>query len=83
MKRVTLQDQETQNLQVIVDKYRNLGEDLESVQEQLKVLDEKKSLLLEVLDNIREEELTFLDSLEKAYGEGKIDPLTLEYVTKQ
>ena len=34
MKRVTLQDQETQNLQVIVDKYRNLGEDLESVQEQ-------------------------------------------------
>ena len=83
MKKVVLQDQETQSLLVIVEKYRSLGESLNSIQDQLIELDKKKVYFLEVLDDIREEELKFLSSLEKTYGEGKIDPLTLEYITKQ
>ena len=83
MKRITLQTEELQDVESIVDKYREIGTKLDFIQSQLKTLDDQKAQLLEVLENIREEETSFLASLEKSYGEGKIDPLTLEYVTKQ
>ena len=79
--RTKLEEKEYNKASEIVQKYRTLEQNFHSVQEELELLDRKKTVLLELLDNIQSEEQFFFDELTSKYGEGKLDLLTFEYVT--
>lgn len=76
----TLTEVENRAISKIVDKYRNLENDLTDIQSKLEQLDKEKSNMLKTLDTIRNEELGFFKKLKKTYGEGKLDILTMEYI---
>jgi hypothetical protein len=82
MNKITLKTEEHLAISKIVDKYRTLETDLTTVQAELQLLDSKKTQLLKTLDKIRSEELTFFKKLKRTYGDGKLDILTMEYVTE-
>mgnify|MGYP003339730198 CR=1 FL=1 len=81
MKRITLEQKEYKKIGTIIDKYREIETSLTSVQEQLEKLDKEKDDLLSRLDKIREEETAFFSGISEKHGTGKLDLLTMEYVT--
>lgn len=81
MQKITLKDTENQSISKIVDKYRELEKNLDNVQSRLEELDKEKTVLLSTLDAIRNEETLFFKKMKKSYGEGKLDLMTMEYVT--
>lgn len=80
--RIRLAKEDYETVSSIVEKYRNLENEFNEVQTQLENLNSQKDLLLKNLESIREEENSFFDHLSTVHGEGKLDLLTMEYVTK-
>jgi seryl-tRNA synthetase len=80
--RIKLEDKEYKDMTKIIDKYREIEFQLTEVQSQLEKLSNEQNSLLEKLESNREEENTFFDKIEKKHGKGKMDLMTMEYVTK-
>ena len=83
MNRHTLTEEESKEAALIIEKYRDLERELTSVQEQLLKLDALKEELLSRLERVRTAEELYFSKLSEKHGEGKLDLLTFEYVTKQ
>jgi ribosomal protein S24E len=49
----------------------------------MEFLQKRAKELIDQLENLREEEVTFAKSLEEKYGEGKLNPFTLIYEQKE
>lgn len=82
MSRYRLTEKENTEALAIVEKYRDIEKDLNVVQAQLLELDTKKEELLASLDENKKLEDQYFSRLSKKYGEGKLDLLTFDYVTK-
>ena len=82
MKRIRLQQKEYNTISNIVEEYRSIERDLTKVQEELEKLDREKTSLLEKLESTRKRENSFFQGVKKKHGEGKLDLLTMDYVTK-
>jgi len=83
MKRIKLNDEDYKRIGRIVDQYREIEFQLETIQSELEKLDKRKEKLLEKLDKTRESETVFFDDVKDRFGEGKLDLLTFEYVLKE
>lgn len=81
--RIKLKQEDYKKIAIIVDKYREIETSLTEVQVELEKLDKEKDRLLSSLDSVRKEEEIFFKEIEKIHGEGKLDLLTFEYVTKK
>lgn len=75
-----LKDEEYIEMTSIVEEYTRIQTSFDDVQKQLKKLSEQKDILLERLEVAREKELAFFSKLNESYGEGKFDPVSLEYI---
>jgi len=66
----------------IVKKYRSLREDILMTDEQLQALAKKSVSLKEQYESARADEEALFETLRSAYGDGGLDPQTLEWVPK-
>jgi nucleoside-triphosphatase THEP1 len=82
MRRIKLEDQEYKDMIVIIDEYKEIEFQLTKVQSQLEKLSTEQNSMLNKLETNRESENAFFSKIEKRYGKGAIDLLTMEYVLK-
>lgn len=66
----------------LMDNYRKIHNDIDAVESKLNKLIEKQTKLSETLDKARGEEKEFGEYLKQKYGPGKLDAVTLEYITE-
>ena len=83
MRRIKLENSELASASTIVNKYREAEVELLEIQKKLEELDVQKTDLLSRLEKVNEEELQFFSQLENKYGEGQLDLLTFEYLSKK
>ncbi len=65
----------------LMDKYRNIHENINEVENKLSGLSEEQHMLTDKLETVRNDEKQFGEYLKQKYGPGKLDPVTLEYIT--
>jgi len=75
---LTKKEKDTANLLKI--KFSEVRSDIEDVQGQMEYLNTKAGSLIKDLENLREQESNFIDSLSEKYGEGNLDPFKLIYI---
>jgi oligoribonuclease NrnB/cAMP/cGMP phosphodiesterase (DHH superfamily) len=63
--------------------YINLHNEIVKVESEIKNLEERSSELIQDLEACREEESRFMEALNKKYGEGQIDPMSLCWSQKK
>jgi hypothetical protein len=66
----------------LMDDYRNIHDEINKVEKKLTLLSKKQEKLSIDLDNARQNEKNFGDYLKEKYGPGKLDTMTLEYITE-
>lgn len=76
---ITLNEIELHEIDSIVNSYRSAGYELNALEESLAALDKRKDEVIKTIASIREREAKLNSDLEKAYGKGKLDPLTFKY----
>lgn len=81
MKKVSLEEKEIQKANQIISTYQKLELDLTTIQKKLEILDNEKTVLLKELEKTRSEETKFFKGLSKKHGEGKLDLLSMQYIT--
>jgi uncharacterized Fe-S cluster-containing MiaB family protein len=74
-----LDQKEIESLQSFINKYREIYSDIEKIEKEMIELEKKSGSLLEELEFFREKEKSFLEDLSKKYGEGNLNPLTLNW----
>jgi hypothetical protein len=79
-KQLDLEDQLT--IAGLMDGYRKIHEQINQVESKLSKLSKKQEKLSVELDNTRTSEKEFGDYLKEKYGPGKLDTMTLEYITE-
>lgn len=79
-KQLDLEDQLT--IAVLMDEYRKIHEQINQVEIKLNKLSKKQEKLSVELDNTRNNEKEFGDYLKEKYGPGKLNTMTLEYITE-
>jgi septation ring formation regulator EzrA len=82
MNRTQLSFDEQIKIAGLMDSYRKIHEDINTVEEKLNKLIDKQTKLSENLDGVRGEEKEFGEYLKQKYGPGKLDTTTLEYITE-
>lgn len=75
---LTKKEKDTANLLKI--KFSEVRSDIEDVQGQMEYLNTKAGSLIKDLEDLREQESNFIDSLREKYGEGNLDPFKLIYM---
>jgi hypothetical protein len=65
-----------------MDDYRKIHEQINQVENKLNKLSKKQEKLSVNLDNARLNEKKFGEYLKEKYGPGKLDTMTLEYITE-
>jgi len=63
--------------------YINLHNQIVSVEEEIKKLEDKSSCLIQELEDCRLEETDFMELLSKKYGPGQINPMNLCWEEKK
>jgi chromosome segregation ATPase len=66
----------------LMDNYRKIHDDIDEVEGKLNKLIEKQTKLSKKLDTARGEEKEFGEYLKQKYGPGKLNAVTLEYITE-
>ncbi len=66
----------------LMDNYRNIHNEISDVEVKLSELTERQEQLTEQLFDVRLEEKNFGEYLKEKYGPGRLDTLTLEYITE-
>lgn len=66
----------------LMDNYRNIHDDISKVENKLSDLSAEQHLLTDKLETVRNDEKIFGEYLKQKYGPGKLDPVTLEYITE-
>ena len=66
----------------LMDKYRNIHNNINEVENKLSNLNQEQHMLTDELENVRSDEKQFGEYLKEKYGPGKLDTLTLEYITE-
>jgi hypothetical protein len=79
-KQLNLEEQLT--IASLMDNYRNIHDEINKVEKKLTLLSKKQEKLSIDLDNARQNEKNFGDYLKEKYGPGKLDTMTLEYITE-
>lgn len=62
-------------------KFAKIRGEISEVQETMEKLNLKAGTLIKQLEELRDKENEFIESLSKKYGDGKLNPFTLEYET--
>lgn len=65
---------------MIVDRHRQLFNESNEIEKQLKELTAKLKKIHGDINTVREEEKEFMSKIREKYGEGVIDPATFDYV---
>jgi predicted RNA-binding protein len=79
-KHLDLEEQLT--IACLMDNYRKIHEEINQVESRLNKLSKKQEKLSVDLDNARHDEKKFGEYLKEKYGPGKLDTMTLEYITE-
>jgi hypothetical protein len=66
----------------LMGEYQNIHEEINRVESQLKQLTQLQEILTSSLDKTRNDEKEFGVYLKQKYGPGKLDTITLEYITE-
>jgi hypothetical protein len=80
-KNLTIKEEKTaRNLKT---EFTSVHSQIQGVQIEMEFLQKRAKELIDQLENLRSEEVTFVKSLEEKYGEGKLNPFTLIYEKKE
>jgi hypothetical protein len=66
----------------LMDNYRNIHDNINEVENKLSGLSNEQHMLTDKLETVRNNEKQFGEYLKEKYGPGKLDPVTLEYITE-
>ena len=66
----------------LMGEYQNIHEEIDRVEEKLKQLTQLQETLSATLDTTRGQEKEFGEYLKQKYGPGKLDTVTLDYITE-
>jgi hypothetical protein len=80
MNTIKLDTVELKGALLIMDSYKGVSKQIKEVEEAMKILENRKTKILEDLKQIKENEDRFVGSLSEKYGDGKIDPNTLDWI---
>ncbi len=76
-----LTDEEYREIAIIVDQYRETSDSLDRMQEKLERVLVEKNMIESRIELIRDRENKLFADLEKQYGKGRLDLLTMEYIS--
>jgi len=80
-KNLTIKEEKTaRNLKT---EFTSVHSQIQGIQMEMEFLQNRAKELIDQLENLRAEEVTFAKSLEEKYGEGKLNPFTLIYEQKE
>jgi len=80
-KKITSSEEEKANK--IKNGFFEVHGQISQIQEEMNLLNQKAESLIKELEILREEELKFIKSLGKKYGEGTLDPFRMTYKIKE
>ena len=69
-------------ISTLIGEYQNIHDEINTVESKLKELTALQETLTISLDKIRGDEKDFGNYLKNKYGPGKLDTITLEYITE-
>lgn len=79
MKSIKLTKEETRNIMIVVENYKQIFNRIESVEKRLAELNNEKDTLINTLDDLRKTENKAISDIVSKYGKGKLNLETLEY----
>jgi hypothetical protein len=76
---IELSAEEKEELMTISKKFVNVHMSIAKTEENMKKITKSASLLISKLEKCRSREIEFMNELNKKYGEGILDPMTLSW----
>lgn len=70
---------EKKRAEKIKGQFSEVHQEISQIQSEMDLLNQKAEGLIKILETLREEEKKFIDSLEKKYGKGSLDPFKMIY----
>lgn len=64
-------------------KFTDVHAQIQGVQIEIEMMNKRAESLIKELNDLRDEEVSFVKDLESKYGPGKLNPFTLIYETKE
>jgi hypothetical protein len=77
---VELEESEKDYIKGLSTEYKRIHKEIKEVEDLMKEFSERAKTLIKELEEKRENEMGFLDSLREKYGEGYIDVFTLRWM---
>lgn len=74
-----LNENEIQEAKKLIQEFGQIKDQIHLVEEQMSSLNQKAESLINHLEDLRSQEQNFVESLQKKYGEGKLNPITFTY----
>lgn len=74
-----LNENEIQEAKKLIQEFGQIKDQIHLAEEQMSTLNQKAESLINHLEDLRSQEQNFVESLQKKYGPGKLNPLTLNY----
>jgi hypothetical protein len=78
-----LADHEVKHIIGIIEEYRKIHKELDNITNDIEKLQNKKTELLNKYINIKCEEGTFTEGLERNYGKGSLDLQSMTWIRKE
>ena len=66
-----------------IEKYKRIRSEVDSIEDKIIELINEKDKILKELEETRDEEIEFTEGLVKKYGQGRIEPTTLEWLKEE
>lgn len=80
---INLTSQEREKLMSLSKDFVEIHQEIMKVEETIKDMESRASVLIEKLDSCRSEEFRFVSELSDKYGEGSLNPFTLTWDAKE
>lgn len=80
---INLTSQEREKLMSLSKDFVEIHQEIMKVEETIKDMESRASVLIEKLDSCRSEEFRFVSELSDKYGEGSLNPFTLTWDVKE
>ena len=76
-----LTNMESKTAENLKEEFKRVRDQITDVENEMERLSIKAGTLIKELEGLRDDERTFLDSLDEKYGEGKLNPFNLIFET--
>jgi propanediol dehydratase small subunit len=78
-----LTQEELLEIYKIVEQYREVENELNTIDKEIESLFARKEVAVKTIEDLKNQESRLMVKLKEKYGEGRLDPLTMKYLTKE